>query len=408
MNRIVLRAMAVLARRDFTATVVSRTFLLFLIAPIFPLLFGLVFGAVGAKVGHDAHTSRIAVIAPQETGAAMAEAQRRIADIGGSAAGLMLSPIAPADDPEAQARALLGGKDAPAAVLVVAGENARLFGSAGSVANFREPVAWLLDEARRDIARGAHHIPNPPPGRITLVETGISATASPRDLTTLAQGAQTLLFVLTLMLAGVLISNFVEEKANKVIEVLAAAVPVPAIFLGKLLAMLGSSLVGVAVWGGTAALGLMLFLPAGGPSLPVPAVGWPLFAVLSLLYFSMNYLLVGALLLGIGAQAASIRQIQTLSLPVTMAQLLLYGFAASAIGDPDGPIGLASALFPFSSPLAMIARAAALPDIWPHLAALAWQALWVAITVGLMARAFRRGVLKSGPVRSSRKATAAA
>lgn len=408
MNRTVIRAMAVLARRDFTATVMSRTFLLFLIAPVFPLLFGLVFGAVGAKVGHDADISRIAAIAPQPLGAAMIEAHRRIADLGGSTARLMLTLVPPRGDPEAQARTLLSEKDGPAAVLIVSGDKSQLFGSEGSTARFREPLAWLLDEARRDIARGVHPIANPPPERITLVETGVVPAASPRDLTTLAQGAQTLLFVLTLMLAGVLISNFVEEKANKVIEVLTAAIPVPAIFLGKLLAMLGSSLVGVAVWGGTAALGLMLVLPAGGSSLPDPAVGWPLFAALGLLYFSMNYLLVGALLLGIGAQAASIRQIQTLSLPITMAQLLLYGFAASAIGDPDSPIALASALFPFSSPLAMIARAAALPDIWPHLAALTWQSLWVAVTVGVMARAFRRGVLKSGPIRSSRKRAASA
>src|SRR3546814_11473901 len=56
-------------------------------------------------------------------------------------------------------------------------------------------------------------------------------------------------------------------------------------------------------------------------------------------------------------------------------------------------------LFPYSSPLAMIAYAAREPEIWPHVVALFWQALWVAITVSVAAGWFKRGVLKSGPSR---------
>ena len=45
-----LRAAFVIARRDFTATVVSRTFLLFLLGPLFPLLMVGVFGAATAPM----------------------------------------------------------------------------------------------------------------------------------------------------------------------------------------------------------------------------------------------------------------------------------------------------------------------------------------------------------------------
>src|SRR3546814_8002926 len=47
----------------------------------------------------------------------------------------------------------------------------------------------------------------------------------------------------------------------------------------------------------------------------------------------------------------------------------------------------------------MIAYAAREPEIWPHVVALFWQALWVAITVSVAAGWFKRGVLKSGPSR---------
>jgi ABC-2 type transport system permease protein len=44
----------------------------------------------------------------------------------------------------------------------------------------------------------------------------------------------------------------------------------------------------------------------------------------------------------------------------------------------------------------MIARAAQLPELWPHLLALAWQALWIWLILSLGATLFRRNVLKSG------------
>jgi ABC-2 type transport system permease protein len=44
----------------------------------------------------------------------------------------------------------------------------------------------------------------------------------------------------------------------------------------------------------------------------------------------------------------------------------------------------------------MIARAAQRPEIWPHLLAIAWQAVTVAMIVRVGANLFRRSVLKSG------------
>ena len=40
----------VIARRDFTATVMSKTFLLFLLGPLFPLAVGIGFGGLGDSI----------------------------------------------------------------------------------------------------------------------------------------------------------------------------------------------------------------------------------------------------------------------------------------------------------------------------------------------------------------------
>ncbi|RZV33508.1 MAG: ABC transporter permease, partial [Sphingomonadaceae bacterium] len=153
--------------------------------------------------------------------------------------------------------------------------------------------------------------------------------------------------------------------------------------------------VGIAVWG---SFGGALFLLAGEalPDIPDPALGWPLFALLGVAYFAMGYLLLGSLFLTIGSMAATVREVQTLSMPVTMAQLVVFFLAAYAMTSPGSPLEIFAAVFPLSSPFAMLARAAQSPDIWPHILALGWQALWVALFIKGGATLFRRRVMKSG------------
>jgi len=47
--------------------------------------------------------------------------------------------------------------------------------------------------------------------------------------------------------------------------------------------------------------------------------------------------------------------------------------------------------------MVMLARAAQDPDWWPHVIAIVWQLLWVALILRVGSRLFRKTVLKSGP-----------
>ena len=114
----------------------------------------------------------------------------------------------------------------------------------------------------------------------------------------------------------------------------------------------------------------------------------------------MNYMILGGLFLGIGSQAATVRDVQTLSMPITMAQIAIFAAGSSVVNDLDTSMGLLAAVFPLTSPLTMIARAAQEGMFWPHLLALGWQAMWVVLIVRFAARRFRTGVLKSGSPKS--------
>jgi ABC-2 type transport system permease protein len=386
------RSAFVIARRDFTATVFSKTFLLFLLGPLFPVLMGVIFGVIGGASMSQAERPVVAVVASDADFRALAEARKRLDDAVSSVTMLELRHVRPQPDAAAP-RARLLVSDSPPVVAVLEGglDQPRLIGGVEAEGTTIRYLRFLINNARHDRD-----------GSVGNVEIQLSkAKRSPGSLAPAraftARVGQTVLFLLTILLSGMLLSQLIDEKANKIIEVLAAAVPIDAIFLGKLFAMLAMSLLGIAVWSAAGAATIAMLTEEGLSSLPAPAVGWPAFLALAVAYFMMSYLLLGSVFLGIGGHASTAREVQTLSMPVTMAQVVVFALAATAVGVGDSPRALAVAIFPLSSPFVMIARAAEQPQLWPHLVAIVWQALWVALILRVAARLFRRSVLKSGP-----------
>ena len=398
MNR--TRAALVIARRDFTATVLSRTFFFFLLGPIFPLLLGGVFGGIGARVASQTAQPVIAVVMPHADFHRLAQARQRIADATGEGSVAQLVGSAPERDQNAQVQRLLGNTNPPVrAVLTDPFGHPTLTGSIQENGTARRQMQLVLATANEREAAAP---------QVQVVRTSQTAGSASGQRATTAQAGQFLLFFLSLLLSTMLLSQLIEEKSNKIIEVIAAAVPIDALFLGKLFAMLAACLLGIVVWGGVGA-GLLLYVSGGNLSaIPPPAVGWPLFAVFAVVYFAMNYLLLGAVFLSIGAQASTAREVQILSMPVTFAQVLLFGLASVAVGAPYSTKAIGAAIFPLSSPLVMLARAAEAPELWPHVMALAWQALWVGVILWFGALLFRRRILQSGPAKGSKKKLARA
>ncbi len=398
----ILEAAWVIARRDFVAILFSRAFFFFLLGPLFPVLVAILAGSVGERVQQTAESPEIGLLLPADEAERLLAARDALAQrLGGSIPRMVVvHTLAPGEhaDPQA-ARAALEGREANIAAIFSGSLAApRLTGPRSRIEDWRGRVAMIAAQA--DNSTGAGVLPDWP--HVELATTTSSSATERRGRLTTAQGAQTLLFLLTMMLAGMVLSNLVEEKGNKIIEVLAAAIPMEAVFLGKLFAMLGVSLVGIATWGAVG--GAVLFL--GGSALPVlttPAVGWPLLLLLGVIYFSTAYLLLGSVFLAVGSLASTVREVQTLSMPVTMVQLVVFFLASYAMTQPGSAIEIFALLFPFSAPFAMLARAAQDPAIWPHVAAIVMQCVWVAILVRLGSGLFRRRVMKSGPAREKRR-----
>jgi ABC-2 type transport system permease protein len=97
-----IRAAFVIARRDFTATVLSKTFLLFLLGPLFPIGLGFIFGGIGAQVERNAAPATIAVISSPADYALLESARERFAPLGTDRPLVRLQRVSPESDVAAQ------------------------------------------------------------------------------------------------------------------------------------------------------------------------------------------------------------------------------------------------------------------------------------------------------------------
>lgn len=388
-----LAAAFVIARRDFTAILLSRSFIFFLLGPLFPVIVAALAGGVGAKVQESTANPQLGLVMQAADAKAMIEAHDALAVRMNLPDFVIVKHLAPGEsyDP---AEALKGQNGNLAAIASGTPAAPVLTGPPGRIDAWAGPVSIVAAQA---LGRGPAAYPE-----VRLADTVTSKADQRHDHVKTAQAGQMLLFLLTMLLAGMVLSNLVEEKGNKIIEILAAAIPMDAVFLGKLFAMLAVSFVGIAVWG-LAGGAFTLLVREALPDLTEPAVGWPLFFALGVIYFATAYLLLGSIYLAIGSMATTVREVQTLSMPATMLQLVVFFLASWAMTQPGSPAELVAVVVPFSSPYAMLARAAQDAALWPHAAAIGWQVLWVALFVRGGARLFRSRVMKSGPVRGKAK-----
>ncbi|MDQ2765299.1 MAG: ABC transporter permease [Pseudomonadota bacterium] len=403
-TRRLIRQTLTIARRDFIATVFTPTFLIFLFAPLIMGSFGAIGGLGAATVasGSDDKSRIVAIVTPgQATMMKSADDRLRRVFRGRDERPPELVTETPGTDPAAKARAELQAKDYDvAAVLYGPLETPTiLYGAQGSrTADYLAELAEQTLRAYR--SGGAAALSTATKTSIVRAKASIGGKNQAAFFTVFG------IFFLTLLLAGQAVGTMAEERSNKVIEVLAAAVPLESVFLGKLLGMFGVAVLFVAFWG-TLVSQITTLMPAGmaaGMANIGPAIGLPAYIVLFFAYFTMAYLLLGAVFLSVGAQASTMREIQMLSLPITIVQVAMFGLASVAASRPGTPVATFAEWFPLSSPFAMAARAANRPEVWPHLLALAWQLLWVGIVITIGARAFRRGVLQSGSGKPSLKA----
>jgi ABC-2 type transport system permease protein len=208
-----------------------------------------------------------------------------------------------------------------------------------------------------------------------------------------------LIFAFVFMMAssvtsGFLMSGIVEEKTNRIMEILVTSITPTQMLLGKILGLGALGLTQVIVWGiaGFVLLQLGQGVPfLAGISLP------PDLLLLFLVYFILSYFLFSSLMAGIGAVAGSEEESRQYSGIMSLLFVIPFFFLVVLIQEPDSPLAIALSLIPFTAPMTVLLRAGfGVIPAWQLAASLGILLVSALLVIWAAARVFRWALLLYG------------
>jgi ABC-2 type transport system permease protein len=362
------RAIALVARRELRerlrskAFVISTAFLLLVVGGSTALN-----GALSKK-----ETYRVAVVAPAPAGLESAlkraavpfDAKVRLERVTSTSAG----------------RAAL--RDEKVDALLLPARDRLVFRS-----DVNTKLAAVADSAIRAVRR---HLP-PAPELTAVTLEPPSNRITDAEVTVALLGAGLLLASLAIYGQWVLV-GVVEEKSNRVVELILSAVRPRHLLAGK---VIGIGLLGLIQLVLVAGLGAAL-LAAGAFDAP-RSLGGSLALVVP--WFGLGFALYAVSYAAAGALASRQQDANSAGQPVTMTLVAAYflGYAVVA-ADPNSVAAQLLTIFPLTAPLVLPARSALVGvPAWEHVAALALTLAAIYALVRFAGRVYAHGVLRSGP-----------
>lgn len=213
---------------------------------------------------------------------------------------------------------------------------------------------------------------------VTLTSRTIGAAhTADKDANTVGFIAVGLLYVAISFYAGFVLTGVVQEKANRVAEVLLARMPARQVLAGKVLGIGAVGLGQFALLAVAAGVTVQLMNRADAPSIPAGVLGW------TVIWFVLGYLFYSVLYAALGATTSRIEDAQSAIAPVTGLMLLSYLGVIYAEENPDAALTVVLSYFPPTAPVVMTYRVAVN-------AAPGWQILTTALVTALAIWALMR------------------
>lgn len=205
-------------------------------------------------------------------------------------------------------------------------------------------------------------------------------------------GAAFLLWSLVITGASILLNSVMEEKANKILEVLLSSASATEILAGKVLGVAMLTLTVLIVWSGLGAFGLLSAKPEIAADVAAVLLHNGLIFYF-LAYMVGGYLMYAVLFAAIGAFCETPRDAQALMGPIMMVLVVPLLVLQMALQTPDAPVVRILSWIPFFTPFLMSARVPSDPPMIEIVGTLAGMAITALAMVWLAGRAFRAGAL---------------
>jgi ABC-type Na+ efflux pump permease subunit len=203
-------------------------------------------------------------------------------------------------------------------------------------------------------------------------------------------GLMLLMFMIVMGTATPLMNTILEEKMQRIAEVLLGSVPPFQLMLGKLLGTVAVSLTIATVY----LVGAFAALDWSGYSdyFPWHLLWW--FVV----FQTLAVLMFGSIFIAIGAAVTDFKEAQSMMTPVMLLMMAPMFVWFNVVQEPNSTIALAMSLFPPATPMLMVVRQAVPPGIplWQPIAGIAVVLVATLVCVFAAGRVFRVGILMQG------------
>jgi ABC-2 type transport system permease protein len=234
--------------------------------------------------------------------------------------------------------------------------------------------------------------------RVPVEQIDISSTSQEKQRKEGEQIVKTMVpfFFLFLMFMGIfgngqqMLTSIIEEKSSRIIEVLLSAVSPFQLMAGKILGIAAIGLTVIAMWGVAA----YATAERQGLNIEVPVELMLYFAV----YYILGFLLFSTILAAIGSVCNTIKEAQSMMMPISLIFVLPMMAWPLFVEHPEGTPAKAISFFPLLTPMIMILRISSSPDV-SLVEILATMAVLAATVLAVMwagAKIFRTGILMYG------------
>lgn len=201
-----------------------------------------------------------------------------------------------------------------------------------------------------------------------------------------------LLWSLVVTGASMLMNSVMEEKANKVMEVLMSSASSTEILAGKVLGVAALTGTVLLAWGAMGAAGFAALIPQIGADVAAVLMKDGLLLYL-FAYLAGGYLMYAVMFAAIGAFCETPREAQTLIGPIMMILIVPLLVMQMAMRNPDAMVVKVLSWVPLFTPFLMSARAPSGPPLVEIIGTMAGMLVTVVVITWLAGRAFRAGAL---------------
>jgi ABC-2 type transport system permease protein len=199
------------------------------------------------------------------------------------------------------------------------------------------------------------------------------------------------LLLMSVMMSGqYLLTTTVEEKSNRVVEVLLSAVSPMELMAGKVLGQLGVGFLVLSLYLGLGLAGLFSFAMLGLVD--------PKLIIFLFIFFVLAYATFGAFMAAIGSAVNEMREAQAFMTPVMLVIMIPWMLWMPISRDPNSVFATVLSFIPPVGNFVMMLRMASTtpPPLWQPIVAIGVGAVGAVVSMWLAGKIFRIGLLMYG------------